>query len=72
MSTQESQGATELPDGATPFVSHRNTYCYNVSYFDAVNGGSGLVSVPVSQLHLWLRDRPGVLIRGLSPMWSLH
>ena len=42
---------------------------YNVSYFDTIQGGSGLVRVEVDKLHIWLKEHPGYLIRHLSPMW---
>lgn len=42
---------------------------YNVSYFDALQGGSGLTRVEVDKLHHWLKEHPGYLIRCLSPCW---
>lgn len=44
---------------------------YNVSYFDSLEGGSGLTSVAVDELHLWLKAHPGYLIRELRPSWTL-
>jgi hypothetical protein len=44
---------------------------YNVSYFDTLQGGSGLTAVKVEELHIWLKEHPGYLIRQLSPMWKL-
>ncbi len=42
---------------------------YNVSYFDSVEGGSGLTRVAVEELHKWLQQHPGYLIRLLTPCW---
>ena len=42
---------------------------YNVSYFDTLQGGSGLVRIEVDKLHHWLKEHPGYLIRCLSPCW---
>lgn len=42
---------------------------YSVSYFDAIQGGSGLISVRVEFLHEWLKEHPGYLIRELCPQW---
>lgn len=38
---------------------------YDVHYIDALNGGSGMARVKCEELHTWLADRPGVLIRKL-------
>ena len=41
---------------------------YSVSYLDAMNGGSGLERVEVENLHKWLAEHPGYLIRRLQPV----
>ena len=38
----------------------------NVSYFDSVAGGAGLVSVDLMQLADWLKAHPGYLIRAIQ------
>lgn len=40
---------------------------YNVSYLDTMQGGSGLETVDGDSLHIWLANRPGVVIRRLAP-----
>ena len=42
---------------------------YSVSYFDTLEGGSGLTRVKACDLHKWLKTHPGYLIRNLSPDW---
>ena len=42
---------------------------YSVAYFDAIEGGSGMTTVPCDELHKWLKEHPGYLIRALSPNW---
>lgn len=40
---------------------------YDVHYLDALHGGSGMVRVKVEELATWLAERPGTLIRKLTP-----
>lgn len=39
---------------------------YSVSYFDTLNGGSGLTKVKKDELADWLDQHPGYLIRKLA------
>lgn len=39
---------------------------YSVSYFDSLNGGSGLTKVEKRQLQYWLQSNPGFLIYRLA------
>ena len=41
---------------------------YNVSYFDSLNGGSGMVRVKKEDLETWLREHKGHLIYRLDPL----
>ena len=46
-------------------------YHYDVAYFDALQGGSGLVRIKCEKLHEWLKEHPGFLIRELRPIYPL-
>lgn len=45
--------------------------CYEVYYFDAVNGDAGTSRVPVEALPEWLKEHPGHLIRKIERLWRL-
>jgi hypothetical protein len=59
-------------DPHDPRHEHRTDACYMVSFIDAVQGGCGTEKVPVAELHTWLNNRPGLLIRTLVPLWEHH
>ena len=46
-------------------------HSYDISYFDTLRGGSGQTRVLVADLHTWLTDHPGYLIRALQPSWLI-
>lgn len=48
-------------------MEYRQMKYYDVHYLDALNGGSGMARVRVEELATWLADRPGTLIRKLTP-----
>lgn len=65
--------ATQLANTDPP-TERRNTerpHYYDVSYFNALEGGSGQTRVSVATLHEWLDANPGILIRKLQPTWRL-
>lgn len=37
-----------------------------ISYFDALQGGAGQVSIDLFQLAQWLVDHPGCLVRAIQ------
>ena len=39
------------------------TVYVDVSYFDAINGGSGQIRMKMEDVIQWLKDNPGYLIR---------
>lgn len=43
-----------------------------VSYLDAVNGGSGLTRMDLTEVPTWLARRPGLVIRELIPVGTLE
>lgn len=57
-------------DPHNPGYEHRTDACYLVGYLDAIHGGCGTEKVPVAELHKWLHNRPGLLIRDLKPLWE--